>query len=626
VNGCNRSNLRPHRAILSPVMPLTSLIDAELAYGLRPLLDRASLSIRDGERVGLIGRNGSGKSALLRVLAGSVALDGGEVRRRDGLSIELVEQEPVLPDAPTLRESLVARGRIEDRKDERDRWRTEARLDEFLHRFGLDGAIAPDAASGGETRRAALALALALEPKLLLLDEPTNHLDIDGIRRLEDLLLDGPTSMFVTHDRAFLDRVATRILELDRGQLRSFPGNFARYEQRKDEQLAAETLANRRFDKFWAQEEAWIRKGVEARRTRNAGRVARLEMLRTQRAERRERLGTMRLALDSGERSGRLVAELEAVSKSYGSRPLVADLSLRIMRGDRLGLIGPNGAGKSTLLKLILGELAPDSGSVRHGTRLQVAYFDQLREQLDPEASVAATVSPASDWVETGGQRRHVISYLDDFLFPPERVESPVRMLSGGERNRLLLARLFARPANVLVLDEPTNDLDIESLELLESTLLEFAGTVLLVSHDRRFLDNVVTQSLVAEGDGRWREYVGGYGDWLEQRAADPAARAAVPASDAPVPAERGRRAARTPTKLSYKESRELEQLPVGIEALEREQREINERICEPDYHRHGPERLRADSLRLAEIEVELAAGFERWAELEARSESLKRG
>jgi ATP-binding cassette subfamily F protein uup len=607
-------------------MPLTSLIDAELAYGLRPLLDRASLSIRDGERVGLIGRNGSGKSALLRVLAGSVALDGGEVRRRDGLSIELVEQEPVLPDAPTLRESLVARGRFEDRKDERDRWRTEARLDEFLHRFGLDGAIAPDAASGGETRRAALALALALEPRLLLLDEPTNHLDIDGIRRLEDLLLDGPTSMFVTHDRAFLDRVATRIVELDRGQLRSFPGNFARYEQRKDEQLAAETLANRRFDKFWAQEEAWIRKGVEARRTRNAGRVARLEMLRTQRAERRERLGTMRLALDSGERSGRLVAELDAVSKSYGSRPLVADLSLRIMRGDRLGLIGPNGAGKSTLLKLILGELAPDSGSVRHGTRLQVAYFDQLREQLDPEASVAATVSPTSDWVETGGQRRHVISYLDDFLFPPERVESPVRMLSGGERNRLLLARLFARPANVLVLDEPTNDLDIESLELLESTLLEFAGTVLLVSHDRRFLDNVVTQSLVAEGDGLWREYVGGYGDWLGQRAADPVARAAVPASDAPAPAERERRAPRSPTKLSYKESRELERLPAIIEALEREQREINERICEPDYHRQGPERIRADSLRLAEIEVELAAGFERWAELEARSESLKRG
>jgi len=607
-------------------MPLLTLIDAELAYGLHPLLDRASLAIREGERVGLIGRNGSGKSALLRVISGSVALDGGEVRRRDGLSIQLVEQEPVLPNARTLRESLVTRGRIEDRKDERERWRSEARLDEFLQRFGLDGSIAPDAASGGETRRAALALALALGPRLLLLDEPTNHLDIDGIRRLEELLLDGPTSMFVTHDRAFLDRVATRIVELDRGQLRSFPGNFAQYERRKDEQLAAEALANRRFDKFWAQEEAWIRKGVEARRTRNAGRVTRLEMLRTQRAERRERLGTMRLSLDPGERSGRLVAELDTVSKSYGPRTVVADLSLRIMRGDRLGLIGPNGAGKSTLLKLILGELAPDSGSVRHGTRLQVAYFDQLREQLDPEASVASTVSPTSDWVEAGGQRRHVISYLGDFLFAPQRVESPVRMLSGGERNRLLLARLFARPANVLVLDEPTNDLDIESLELLESTLQEYAGTVLLVSHDRRFLDNVVTQTLVAEGDGRWREYVGGYADWLEQRAAEPAASASASTGDAAEPVERGRRPARSPTKLSYKETRELEQLPASIEALEREQREINERICDPAYHRQDPERVRADSLRLAEIEVELAAGFERWAELEAKSESLRRG
>jgi len=334
----------------------------------------------------------------------------------------------------------------------------------------------------------------------------------------------------------------------------------------------------------------------------------------------------MRLSLDPGERSGRLVAELDTVSKSYGPRTVVADLSLRIMRGDRLGLIGPNGAGKSTLLKLILGELAPDSGSVRHGTRLQVAYFDQLREQLDPEASVASTVSPTSDWVEAGGQRRHVISYLGDFLFAPQRVASPVRMLSGGERNRLLLARLFARPANVLVLDEPTNDLDIESLELLESTLQEYGGTVLLVSHDRRFLDNVVTQTLVAEGDGRWREYVGGYADWLEQRAADPAASASASTGDAAEPVERGRRPARSPTKLSYKETRELEQLPASIEALEREQRKINERICDPAYHRQGPERVRADSLRLAEIEVELAAGFERWAELEAKSESLRRG
>jgi ATP-binding cassette subfamily F protein uup len=614
-------------------MPLLTILDAELAFGLHPLLDRAALVVRGGERIGLIGRNGTGKSTLLRAIRGDVALDGGEIRRRDGLRIAYVEQEPSLPAAPTLRDSLVLRGGFTAMHDDRERWRAEARLVEYLHRFGLDESLSPAAASGGECKRATLALALALEPQLLLLDEPTNHLDIDGIRLLEELLARGPAGIFITHDRAFLDGVATRIVELDRGLLRSYPGNFSAYERRKDEQLAAESVANRRFDKFWAQEEVWIRKGVEARRTRNAGRVHRLEELRRERAARRERVGNLKLTLDAGERSGKLVAELEEVTKGYGRAPLVRNLSLRIMRGDRLGLVGPNGAGKSTLLKLILGQLAPDSGTVRLGTNVQVAYFDQLREQLDPEASVAATVSPTSDWVEVGGGRRHVISYLGDFLFPPQRAESPVRMLSGGERNRLLLARLFARPANVLVLDEPTNDLDIESLELLEATLQEYPGTVLLVSHDRRFLDEVVTQTLAAEGDGDWREYVGGYSDWLEQRgqgepqtlkrAAASAAGEGEQTVEAVQVAARGRSAA--PTKLSYKDTRDLEQLPARIEVLEDEQRQITGRMAGGDYHRAGAAQIKADRERLGAIETELAEAFERWADLEARAAALKR-
>ncbi len=609
-------------------MPIITLDDAELAYGLHPLLDRASLAIRAGERIGLIGRNGTGKSTLLRVIAGHVALDGGELRRRDGLRVGLVEQEPTLPAAVTLRDSLVARGGLERLGDERARWQAETRLVEYLHRFGMQETLQPGAASGGERKRATLALALALEPQLLLLDEPTNHLDIDGIRLLEELLAKGTTTcVFITHDRAFLDAVATRIVELDRGLLRSYPGNFADFERRRDEQLVAEAIANRRFDRFWAQEEAWIRKGVEARRTRNEGRVQRLEQLRSQRAARRERLGEVRLTLDAGERSGRLVAELEDVAKRYDGRPVVEGLSLRIMRGDRLGLIGPNGAGKSTLLRLVLGEIAPDAGTVRLGTNLQVAYFDQLRAQLDPARSVAATVSPGSDWVEVGGQRRHVISYLGDFLFPAQRADSPVSMLSGGERNRLLLATLFARPANVLVLDEPTNDLDIESLELLEATLQDYPGTVLLVSHDRRFLDNVVTQTLAAEGGGRWKEYVGGYGDWLEQRPAPQPGPQARVASSARVPGGIGGPGRKpSPAKLSYKESRELEQLPAEIEALEREQAEIGRRMSDADYHRQGAAQMRADGQRIAEIEARLAACFDRWTELDARAAGPKRG
>jgi ATP-binding cassette subfamily F protein uup len=611
---------------------LIALRDARLALGDRPLLDGARLTLQPGERLGLIGRNGTGKSTLLRIIAGHAALDEGERQVRDGTHIGLVEQEPELPGARTLRESLLARataasgarGRALLLDHERQRWSFETRLTEFLDRFELDPGMAPATGSGGERKRAALALALATEPDLLLLDEPTNHLDIGAIERLEELLLRIPAAIVVTHDRAFLDRITTRIVELDRGVLRSYPGNFAAYEARREQELAAEDVVNRRFDKFWAQEEVWIRKGVEARRTRNEGRVRRLERLRAERAARRERLGTMRMSLDEGPRSGQLVAELTDVGKSAGGRALIAQLSMRIMRGDRLGLIGANGAGKTTLIRLILGQLPPDAGSVRLGTGLRVAYFDQLREQLDPEASVADMISPGSDWVEVGGERKHVLSYLGDFLFPAQRARAPVRMLSGGERNRLLLARLFAQPANLLVLDEPTNDLDIESLELLEQRLQDYTGTLLLVSHDRRFLDNVVTQTLAAEGGGVWREYVGGYSDWLQQRGAAPAGDGRGKAVR-----ETGGRALpggpKPRTRLGFKEQRELASLPGEIETLEQEQAAITERMSIPDYHQQGAPQIRADRKRLEEIEALLQAKFERWEALEAERSRLAR-
>ena len=592
-------------------MPLLTLTGAQLAYGDLPLLDSASFALEAGERVGLIGRNGSGKSSLLSVLAGTVALDDGELKRTEGLRVARVEQEPSLPHAPSLRASLLLRGHIPAIHDERARWRAETRLSEYLHRFGLDENLAPQAASGGEAKRAALALAFALDPDVLLLDEPTNHLDIDGIERLEALLA-RHTAIVVTHDREFLDRVVTRIVELDRGWLRSYPGNFSAYERLKAGELAAEAVAQRKFDKFWSQEEAWIRKGIEARRTRNEGRVRRLERLRTERSARRERLGTVKLSIGAGERSGKLVAELTGVSKRFGDKHVVKDLDLVISRGDRLGLVGPNGAGKTTLIRLILGTLAPDAGRVRLGTHVQPAYFDQMREQLDPEKTVAETISPGAEWVELPGGRKHVMSYLADFLFPPRRASAPVRMLSGGERNRLLLARLFARPANVLVLDEPTNDLDIESLELLEEALQDYDGTLLLVSHDRAFLDNVVTQTLAAEGDGRWREYAGGYSDWLRQRPRPP--EDAKPEAK-PAPARERARA-----KLSYKETRELEALPGEIEALEAEQAALAAKMHDPEYFRQGADVLRADQKRSAEIEALLMEKLERWEALEAKA------
>jgi len=597
-------------------MTLIALKDAELAFGLTPLLDRAALTISDGDRVGLIGRNGTGKSSLLGVLAGSLPLDDGEVQRRPGLRIALVEQEPVLPAAETVRASLALRGRLHTIADERDRHATETRLAEYLHRFSVNATASPAQVSGGERKRAALALAFALEPDLLLLDEPTNHLDIDGIQTLEDQLQKNITCVVITHDRRFLDAVATSIAELDRGRLRVFPGNYSVYEQRKAEIDLAEDLENRRFDKFWAQEEVWIRKGVEARRTRNEGRVKRLEHLREERAARRERVGSIKLNVDAGERSGKVVAEFEDVNKAFGERRVLEGVSLRVMRGDRVGLLGPNGAGKTTLIRLIVGTLEPDSGRIRRGTNLQVAYFDQLREQLDPEKTLSETVSPGSDWIEIGGARKHVTSYLGDFLFPTRRANAPIRMLSGGERNRLLLARLFARPANVLVLDEPTNDLDIDSLDLLENMLQDYPGTLLLVSHDRAFLDNVVTQTIAAEGNGRWREYVGGYTDWLRQR---PQPRAGAPAKSASEP-EAAAPAAPIKKKLSYKEQRELESLPAEIEKLEAEQQALTQKMGAADYHRVVPDEMRRDGERAVELETLISQHMERWVSLEERA------
>ncbi|MDO5532787.1 ATP-binding cassette domain-containing protein [Sutterella sp.] len=603
-------------------MALITLSDAHLAYGDLPLLDAAALSIEPGERVGLIGRNGTGKSSLLAVLAGRQALDDGLLQRQDGLRTHYVEQEPLLPEAPSFKESLILRGHLDETSDEKEKWRLYAKLEENLTRFELDPEGDPKLASGGERKRAALALAFTIAPDLMMLDEPTNHLDMRAITLLETVcneeLKNQRSLIVITHDRAFLDNVATRIVELDRGALRSYPGNFAAYESRKEEELAAEALERRRFDKFWAQEEVWIRKGIEARRTRNEGRVRRLEQLRRERAARRDQMGSIRLSIDAGEKSGKVVAEVTGLSKRFGDRDVVKNLDFTLMRGDRLGLIGRNGAGKSTLIKLILGKLAPDEGKVKLGTNLKIAYFDQLREQLDLSKTVAETISPGSDWVEIAGERKHIIAYLGDFLFPPRRANVPVSSLSGGERNRLLLARLFALPANLLVLDEPTNDLDIDSLELLEQTLASYPGTIILVSHDRRFLDNVVTEVLAPEGEGRWREYVGGYAEWFAQRPKEPERVKEAPKA----PEEKKSRpksSAPQKVKLSWREARELESLPEKLEALETEQGELIARMSEGDYHTRPVEEIKADGARLEQIEREIAEGWARWEELSAK-------
>lgn len=597
---------------------LLTLQDAELAFGDQPLLDHANLTVMDGERIGVIGRNGTGKSSLLRVIAGADKLDDGSKTVMDGLGIAYVEQEPFLPEANTLRESLILRGKLNEENDEQIKWRQIARLDEYLHRFELDGDRPLQGASGGEKKRAALALAFTQNKDLLLLDEPTNHLDIDAILILEELIKSeyrgSKSLMVITHDRAFLDSVSTRIIELDRGVLRSYPGNFEAYENRKEQELASEDIARRKFDKFWAQEEVWIRKGIEARRTRNEGRVRRLERLREERAARRDRLGQINLNIDAGMKSGKIVAELEKVSLAFGDKIIVKDLNFRLLRGDRLGLVGHNGVGKSTLISLILGKRQPDSGTIKLGTNLQIAYFDQLRAQLDPNKTVAETISPGSEWIEVGGSKKHIMAYLGDFLFPPRRANVPVSNLSGGERNRLLLARLFALPANLLVLDEPTNDLDIDSLELLEQTLQNYPGTLILVSHDRRFLDNVVTEVLAPEDNGLWREYVGGYSDWQHYKPkVEPVVKKAE-SVDKVVP----RRPKQSKVKLSYKENKELETLPEHLMQLEAKRDELISSMNAPDYYtNHNAQEIKEQTELLQNLEAQINQGYQRWEELE---------
>ena len=597
---------------------LLTLQDAELAFGDQPLLDHANLTVMDGERIGVIGRNGTGKSSLLRVIAGADKLDDGSKTVMDGLGIAYVEQEPFLPEANTLRESLILRGKLNEENDEQIKWRQIARLDEYLHRFELDGDRPLQGASGGEKKRAALALAFTQNKDLLLLDEPTNHLDIDAILILEELIKSeyrgSKSLMVITHDRAFLDSVSTRIIELDRGVLRSYPGNFEAYENRKEQELAAEDIARRKFDKFWAQEEVWIRKGIEARRTRNEGRVRRLERLREERAARRDRLGQINLNIDAGMKSGKIVAELEKVSLAFGDKVIVKDLNFRLLRGDRLGLVGHNGVGKSTLISLILGKRQPDSGTIKLGTNLQIAYFDQLRAQLDPNKTVAETISPGSEWIEVGGSKKHIMAYLGDFLFPPRRANVPVSNLSGGERNRLLLARLFALPANLLVLDEPTNDLDIDSLELLEQTLQNYPGTLILVSHDRRFLDNVVTEVLAPEGNGLWREYVGGYSDWQHYK---PKIESVVKKAET-VDKVVSKKPKQTKIKLSYKENKELETLPEHLMQLEAKRDELISLMSESDYYStHSPQEIKEQNEKIQFLENKINQSYLRWEELE---------
>ncbi len=601
-------------------MPLIHCKSLALAFGDVALLDHIEFSIERRERIALIGRNGSGKSSLIRIIAGDVAPDDGEVVREKGVRFANVPQEPHFADGLTI-DQAVSEGATNPHEGE-ESWHATVRVAEVLSRLGMDGSLHVDTLSGGMKKRVALARALASAPDLLLLDEPTNNLDFDGIAWLEETLKAFSGAVLtVSHDRRFLEAFATRIVELDRGQLASYPGSFAEYQRRKSEMLNAESLSNARFDKLLKEEEVWIRKGVVARRTRNEGRVRRLEELRRVRAARRDIAGLVKLLLDAGERSGKIVAELINVSKRFGDKIVIRDFSTILQRGDRIGLIGPNGAGKTTLIKLMLADLAPDSGTIKRGTQLQVAYFDQFREALDDEANLADVISPGSEFVEIGGARKHVISYLGDFLFPPQRARAKVKSLSGGERNRLLLARLFAKPANVLVLDEPTNDLDIETLELLETMLQDYAGTVILVSHDRAFLDNVVTQVFAFEGQGKIQEYVGGYAEWQTQTKTDTswanASKTAVNAgvSNA-VPV--GRKA-----KMSFNETRELELLPAKIEALEAEQARLSVTLTEGSIFLKSPDDAAQLGRRLDVIAAEIDQAMTRWEALETKRANL---
>jgi len=628
-------------------MALITLLDAQLAFGHVALLDHAGFSLEAGERVGLIGRNGAGKSSLLKILGGLAKPDDGAMQLQQGLRVAYVAQEPTLEMTASVfaavSEGLQAVAQLREKYlsgepgldldvlqsqiEAYDAWNWEQRVEETLQRLRLDADSIVSTLSGGTRKRVALAQALVTRPDVLLLDEPTNHLDLDSIEWLEDLLIDFKGSVItITHDRSFLDRVATRIVELDRGHLRSYPGNFAQYVVQKSEQLAQEAVISAKADKLLAQEEVWVRKGVEARRTRSQSRIGRLEALRADRNARREVLGSVKMDLASGAQNGyqgKIVAELSDVKKSFGDKAIVKGFTGTILRGDKVGLIGPNGAGKTTLLKLILGDLAPDEGTVRRGGNLQVAYFDQMRHSINLDATLEDFISPGSEWIEIGSQRKHVKSYLGDFLFSPARAHSPVRSLSGGERNRLLLARLFARPANVLVLDEPTNDLDIDTLDLLEELLQVYDGTVFLVSHDRTFLDNVVTSTIAYEGDGLWREYEGGVQDWLTQSRRSRALNAIAPttakASAGPVVTESLKKPEQqTKKKLSYKEQRELEQLPSQIAALEAEQQTIQAELADGSLYVKDGAKAASLHAREGEIEKQLMLSLERWTALGA--------
>lgn len=641
-------------------MPLITLKQASLAFGHVPLLDQVDFQLDPHERVGLIGRNGTGKSSLLKVIAQQSKLDDGELWRDSHVRIAYVPQEPELAPEHTVFQAVAAGlgdivqtlsayhditrqletavqnhadllTRLESLQhalDAANAWQLQSRIESVLSRLGLNPDTAISTLSGGWRKRVALARALVLEPEVLLLDEPTNHLDLEAIEWLEDLLLGFNGSvLLITHDRRFLDKLATRIVELDRGKLTDFVGTYSQYQVKKEELLAVEETHAAKFDKVLAQEEVWIRQGIKARRTRNEGRVRRLEQLRLERAARRERQGQVKLNLDAGERSGKLIAELVDVHMAYSERVLINKFTTRIMRGDRIGLLGANGIGKSTLLKLILDELSPTSGEVKLGTNIQVAYFDQMREQLNEEATLADTISPGSEFVQIGNERKHVISYLEDFLFAPQRARSPVKSLSGGERNRLLLARLFARPANVLVLDEPTNDLDIDTLELLESLLQEYTGTLFLVSHDRAFLENTVTQVIAFEGNGILSEFSGGYDDWLrfsQQRQQDVESKenASLVQKLAPANAQT-KNVEQTnnakPKKLSFKEQKELETLPSEIEALEQEQNQIHATLSQGDIYRTQAEQVKVLQTRLEEIETLILEKMELWESLESR-------
>ena len=685
-------------------MPLVTLDHISISFGRDALLDDASLQIDERERIAIIGRNGTGKSTLLKIIAGELPADAGSIWRAPRVEAARLAQEvdgEILPgrisgaaygnstgknfatvfdvvagglgaltalvvayhhaaqavaDDPSEK-NLAELGRRQHDLDERDGWSVEQRVEMVLSRLGLDADAEFSSLSGGWRRRALLGRALVAQPAVLLLDEPTNHLDVETIEWLEGFLLEYPGAVvLVTHDRAFLQRLATRIVELDRGTLTSWPGDYRSFLEKKTALAENEAVANAKFDKKLAQEEIWLRRGVKARRTRDEGRVRALMAMREARAARRAEAGTVRLQIDTGERTGQMVFELEAVSKSYGGAPVVRGLTTRVMRGDRVGLIGPNGAGKTTLLRLLAGDLEPDEGTVRPGANVRIAYFDQQREQLDPERTIVDTIGDGSDTVVVGGQPRHVHGYLEDFLFPPDRARSKVKALSGGERSRLLLARLFTRPANVLVLDEPTNDLDIETLEILEARLAEFDGTVLVVSHDRQFLDNVVTSTLAFEGGGIVREYVGGYADWVRQRgepdAGEPAATSRDDAkprrSEEPErPGEPPRRSAkregtgdsprrsakragtgdsprrsakREGGKLTFKEQRELEALPALIERLEEEERALHQRAASPDFYKEGAGAIKAVLARTEETARERERAYARWLELSERA------